>query len=276
MAKTIALLTVHGMGDTPRNYHVSFCNALRSAVGKVSWDRIAFQPVYYQDVLQSGQAQIFERMRKQIDWMKLRRFLLYGFSDAASLEYKKELPGSPYHAAQQVILNALDAVFDEAGQNAIPVVIVAQSLGGHVLSSYLWDAQQQPRAYAGVWSAPLTDGIATGSPRDRFRRLQTLRRFYTAGCNIPIFVAGQRNIQAIAPPGPDFAWYNFFDEDDVLGWPLKPLSPSYEKLVQDIAINAGTGAFGTLVRSWNPFSHDQYWLDREFIDHLRLRIEALA
>ena len=127
-----------------------------------------------------------------------------------------------------------------------------------------------------VWSTSRNDEVADGSPRDNFRRMRSLQCLYTTGCNIPIFVAGHKKIEAIKPPAPSFKWHNFFDEDDVLGWPLKPLSPSYDKLVEDISINAGGGVIGTIVKSWNPISHGQYWTDSEVVGHLTSAIKQLT
>ena len=42
---------------------------------------------------------------------------------------------------------------------------VAQSLGGQVISSYVWDAQRQPQASVGVWHGARGDGVASGSER---------------------------------------------------------------------------------------------------------------
>lgn len=81
-------------------------------------------------------------MRGQIDWMRLRKFLLYGFSDAASLEYKKDMVNSPYFLTQQMIMRSMDEIFNEVGQQEIPVIILAQSLVCQVISSYIWDAQK--------------------------------------------------------------------------------------------------------------------------------------
>lgn len=275
MSKSIALITVHGMGDTARDYYTPCYDVLKKALGKVAWDSLLFKPLYYQDVLQGNQEEIFNRTRDQIDWMKLRKFLLFGFSDAASLEYKKDAAGSPYFQVQEIVLNLMDEVFEEAGEKEIPVVILAQSLGCQVISSYIWDADPGRKASAGVWSVPRNDGVPADSPRDRFRRMRSVRRLHTTGCNIPIFVAGHKKIEAIKPPTNDFKWHNFFDEDDVLGWPLKPLSQSYHDLVEDIPVNAGGGIIGTIVKSWNPFSHDQYWTDSEVIGHLSLSIKQL-
>lgn len=55
-------------------------------------------------------------------------------------------------------------------------------------------------------------------------------------------------------------WLNFFDPDDALGYPLKPLSPSYGKTVSaDIEVNVGSW-----LTSWNPISHTEYWTDDNF------------
>lgn len=275
MSKTIALVTIHGMGDTARDYYTEFYDVIKKSLGKSTWDKLIFKSLYYQDILQGQEETIFNRMRDQIDWMKLRKFLLFGFSDATSLEYKKETTNSPYFLTQQMILQSMDEIFDEAGNKEIPVVVLAQSLGCQVISSYIWDAQQAI-ATSGVWSTARNNEVAPGTPKDNFRRMKSLQRLYTTGCNIPIFVAGHKKIEAIKPPTNSFKWHNFFDEDDVLGWPLKPLSSSYNQLVEDISINAGGGVMGTIIKSWNPFSHGQYWTDSEVVGHLSSAIKQLA
>ena len=55
-------------------------------------------------------------------------------------------------------------------------------------------------------------------------------------------------------------WLNYFDPDDVLGYPLKSINPAYDNTVsEDISINVG-GLFS----SWNPLSHNEYWTDNDF------------
>lgn len=276
MPKTIALITIHGMGDTERDYYTEFYDVIKKSLGKTVWDKVIFKPLYYQDILQGNEEAIFNRMRDQIDWMKLRKFLLYGFSDAASLEYKKNAIDSPYFLTQKMIMQSMDEIFDESGQIEIPVIILAQSLGCQVISSYIWDADPERQAADGIWSVPLNDGVVKGTPKDNFRQMRSLQRLYTTGCNIPIFVSGHKKIEAISPPVSSFKWHNFFDEDDVLGWPLKPLSSSYNNLVEDISINAGGGVIGTIVKSWNPFSHGQYWTDSEVVGHISAVTKQLA
>jgi hypothetical protein len=278
MARSIALLIVHGMGETAPDFYDELVVPLRARL-QHAWDRIAWRPVYYQPVLQRNERAIFEQMRPLIRWEKLRELMLFGFSDAASLEHKKELALSPYWQTQRLILQRLDELFDEVGGVAAPAAIVAHSLGGQVMSNYIWDAQQ-PRAYAGVWSAPLDDGVPADSPRDRFRRMRSLQLLLTTGCNIPIFVAGHAAIEPIdrSKLGAAFRWINQFDPDDVLGWPLAQLSASYAALVKDHAVNASGNTLLGKIRSLSPYSHTQYWstgsvLDR-IADSLRQLVES--
>ncbi|WP_018623571.1 hypothetical protein [Kangiella aquimarina] len=274
MDKKIALITIHGMGDTERDYYTGFYDQMKKSLGDQLWNQVIFKPLYYQDILQGQQEAVLGRMRNQVDWIKLRRFLLYGFSDAASLEYKKRVKNSPYYLTQKMIMGAMDEIFNETGTRSIPVIIVANSLGCQVISSYIWDAQRID-ASVGIWSMQREDDVAEGSPRDKFRRMQSLKGFYTLGCNIPIFVAGHKKIEAIKPPMEEFKWYNLYDKDDVLGWPLKSLSPSYEELVEDIQINVGRGLLSKLFKSWNPLSHGQYWQDKNVIGHISDNIKQI-
>jgi hypothetical protein len=175
------------MGDTAPDFHEELVVPLSLRL-QGAWDRVAWRPVYYAPVLQRNERAIFDRMRPLLRWEGLRELMLFGFSDAASLEHKKELAMSPYWQTQRLIVQQLDELFDELA-GAAPLAIVAQSLGCQVMSNYIWDAQQS-RAYAGIWSAPLEDGVPADSPRDRFRRMRSLQLLMTTGCNIPVFVAG--------------------------------------------------------------------------------------
>jgi hypothetical protein len=137
-------------------------------------------------------------------------------------------------------------------------VVIAHSLGAYIISNYIWDRQNKdPEGYG------TTD----------FEAMKTLAGIVTFGCNIPLFMLAFDEIQCIAfPPSglSDFflganpqdvasaaRWLNFYDPDDVLGYPLANLSPSYEdSVIEDIAINAGG-----ILYSWNPLSHSHYWTD---------------
>ena len=269
MSKKLAVIAVHGMGETKSDFADDLRSGLEKRLPPSERESLHFDVVHYQPILQGNQDAVFEAMRsRKIDFIALRKFLLFGFSDAAGLERRPHEDGSPYELAQGIIGDALDRCAVALGDPAKPVVIVAQSLGCQVISNYLWDSQQEhPRQ--GIWKGKAPEGTI----EDDFRRLKTLEAFFTTGCNIPIFVAGlsPEEIQAVGTSGNgyDFRWLNFYDRDDPFGWPLQPLGPSYaEAVADDIEINAASGLGGAVVRGWNPLCHGEYWGDRQFLDAL--------
>lgn len=257
--KSVALLTIHGMGDTEENYHQLFLERIEKQMGK-SWEQVEFNSIYYQDILQFNQNKIFEDMKQLTRWDKLREFVLYNLSDAASLDYQKEKKNSLYHQTQIRIATTLQNIYKQHGN--IPVVIVAYSLGCHVLSNYIWDAQQV-KPDGGIWKWKTFTKLSRNE--DYFIRLKKLNNLITIGCNIPVFVAGYKDIKPFQKLNKNFEWLNIYDQDDVLGWPLAPLSDSYKQLVTDLPINANEGFSDLFLKSWNPLSHEHYFGDKVVI-----------
>ena len=270
MAKKIAFLTLHGMGETEDTYHEDLLDDLIPLVGPTAWNNdIHFGSIYYQKILQDPQNEYYTRIKDKIDSKKLRKFLLFGFSDAGGLEYSRTLKNSAYEKTQKLIFDALGEAFEAVGSPQAPVVFIAQSLGGQVLSNYIWDANRQHKPKFGIWQHDHTDIEADDL---EFRRLGTLRVIITTGCNIPIFVGGLPRAQRkpIKRPNDDFVWENYYDEDDALGWPLQALSNGYNALVRDIEVNAG-GFFS----SGSPLSHTKYWTDADVQEPLAEHLKSL-
>ena len=273
MDKSVAVIAIHGMGDTRSDFADELQSRLARRLGDEVFKQVHFDTVYYQDILQKNQNAMFRAMRRrEIDFVKLRKFLLFGFSDAAGLERNADEDGSPYQQAQQKVLETLDSCANELASHTKPVVFIAHSLGCHVLSNYLWDAQAA-NARQGIWK-----GVpAAQNNVEKFRRLRTLRVLFTSGCNIPIFLAGfpREEIKPVKTTtgGYNFKWHNYYDQDDVLGWPLQPMSPAYREAVyRDREINADGGFFGKFTRGWNPLSHNGYWADKDFLKPLTAEI----
>lgn len=281
----VALITVHGMGDTPPTYADALMDRLRGQLGALA-GRVAMRSVYYQKILQDNQNAIWERTREHasLRYPDLRRFVLFGFGDAAGLENRKEIPGSVYELAQGEIAKALLSA--HAVRPGMPVVLVAQSLGCHVLSSYIYDAQKAAKGQpvgAGIWRnidawADSTLGRALTASEKSFLGAGTCAGLVTTGCNIPVFIAAHKvmHVIPIAPPTRHFKWINFYDPDDVLGWPLQPLPGGYHELVEDRIVNASGGVASLLLRSWNPLSHNSYWDDAEVVDAIAAMLRRLS
>ncbi len=270
----IAVITFHGMGETKRNYAYELFSRLENKLSPETLANIHFDSVYYQDILQTNQERYFDEAKDLIDWKKLRRFMLYGFCDASSLETMKDKDNSPYLVSQRRIFDALSLAYDVVGKDG-KVVLLAQSLGGQVISNYLWDAGKYKAVEAhpnyGVWAEQHLDPTLS-KDKEAFLKGGSVKYLVTTGCNIPLFVAGRdkEDISPISRPSTGFKWENYYDEDDILGWPLEPLSSAYKRLVTDHPINSGG-----ILTSWNPLSHNQYWTDTTFLNAFVRILESL-
>lgn len=247
------------MGTTDMNYAEELRANLSKKLGPDLWQHVAFHPVYYQDLVQNNQYAVWNAMdssTNSIEWKRLRQFMLFSFSDAATLEHQSGSPQSAYILAQERIRDVMLTVLTTISgvTSTTPVILLPHSLGAQVLCNYIWDSQNDQ----GIWTQK---PIQLPPDQIAFLKFKTLRHIASAGCNIPLFVAGLPKILPIRKPHPKFTWENYYDPDDALGWPLKPLSKEYAALVnRDIRMNSG-GFF----TSWTPFSHTSYWKDKDFL-----------
>ncbi|MET0855880.1 MAG: hypothetical protein ABWY27_03950 [Telluria sp.] len=282
----VALITVHGMGETPPDYADDLARRLRARIGAAFERHVDVRSVYYQQILKPNEQEVWRRItgNSKVRYDQLRKFLLFGFGDAAGLENRKEDSGSVYELAQIEIAKTLLDAYVVSGPDT-PVVLLSHSLGCQVLSSYIYDAQKARSGVpvaAGVWKdidhwSRTLQGRALTESEKSFLACGTALGWITTGCNIPIFVAAHKEmtIIPIAPPRPSFKWINIYDPDDALGWPLQPLSEGYRLLVEDRAINAGKGVINWIVKSWNPMSHSSYWQDEDVIAPLASMLTQL-
>ena len=258
MAKEVVVITVHGMGQTVPEYYLGLQRKLRKAVGAAIWDeRVHLEAVFYQDLLQGNQQDVWDEMDDEHDlrWDSLREFMLFSFSDAAAIEHSLQTGLGLYMAVHRRIRDAFDSSFAACGDAAKPVIMIAQSLGTEQASNYIWDARKGKRLFEATPTTPL----------HHFRRLETCKHLVTTGCNIPVFKAGLDSPEIFPRPNDDFEWHNYFDKDDVLGYPMRPLSSSFKvDWLHDQAI-----AVGGFFSGWNPMSHTKYWTDKDFVQPVK-------
>lgn len=272
----VALITLHGMGRTSATYAEGLFATLRDRLDAGEAAAASFNAVWYQRELQENQDLLWQRVSSEyrLDWQSLRRFVLFNLSDAVGLEAGKDELESSYRSAQTRIAQALLEARAEM-QRSGPVVVLAKSLGGQVFSSYVYDAQrllqsergERTPPSAGIWRsrAVLAETLGRAIDDDELEYLRgaTVVALLTTGCNIPVFVSAHRqmSVRAIAAPNERFEWHNFFDPDDVFGWPLQPLEGGYRELVRDHLVQVGN-----LFTGWTPLSHDGYWRDGAVLD----------
>jgi len=253
----LAVAVIHGMGSQDRKYSRPLRDEINERLGAAGAAQVRWDEIYWADVLKKRQKDYIDKAKKSsdVDYIALRSFMVGSFGDASAYRKTKDKKNTTYQKVHQRVAKCIVGLDDPTYPDT-PLIVLAHSLGGHIMSNYIYDMQKK------------TAGGATGF--SNFQRMETLAGFVTFGCNIPFFVFAyaKKDIKPIRFPGRTLTpalqkkakWLNFFDPDDVLGYPLKPINQAYSKVVaQDIPINVG-GIF----TSWNPMSHQKYWTDNDF------------
>lgn len=257
MAADIGVLVVHGMGIQQKGFEKKFAaevddrlEGLGIARGSVEWGG-----GFWADVLNSSENDLWERELKsgKLDFKDVRRFVVTALGDAVAYRRVEAGGRNVYVEIHDRILECLRDLRARLGGDR-PLVVVAHSLGSVIISDYIWNAQTNNE-----WSVG----------KNPFECTQTLCGLVTFGSTLPLFSLALPKIEAIRFPADQVQeplrsaarWYNYYDKDDVLGWPLKKLSTSYEDVVdEDRVINVGNW-----LANWNPAAHTQYWEDRSFL-----------
>ncbi|NOZ53300.1 MAG: hypothetical protein GXP08_09175 [Gammaproteobacteria bacterium] len=256
MRKKIAVLVVHGMGSQGQHFAEEMIEELNNRVSRLSKDpnSIAWKPVYWADILEPAQSKYLNEAKKNhdIDFVDLRKFTLTALGDATA--YQK-VSGNENNAYERIHERVKEKVSDlyrvSLEEHDCPLIVLAHSLGGHIMSNYIWDMQNT-----------VDDDISA------FEKMKYLAGMVTFGCNIPLFTFAYQKVVPIDFPGQFLSdeykskakWKNYYDPDDILGYPLKAINADYANTVDDdIAINVG-GLFS----GWNPACHSAYWTDNNF------------
>ena len=120
------------------------------------------------------------------------------------------------------------------------------------ISALMDDAYMRLRADEVVIFAHSLGGLLTVDWL-RSRTRARVAQFHTFGCNLELFYQGAEDkFDCPAQLRPSAKWTNYFDEDDMLGWPLRGWLPQ----VDDIEVSVGG-----LLSGWWGLSHTAYWDD---------------
>ena len=264
--KRVAVLVIHGIGGQRADFAEPLIRGVNREVKRLGADAsaIAWQPVYWDDLLVPRQQAYLKRALKdgRLNHQRLRQFVVSALGDAGAYRQRPSgtladtQSGRTYERVHARIQEQLSGLYHgPLSERPVPLVLMAHSFGGHILSNYVWDSQQTP------------DGKLSA-----FERMHWLAGFITFGCNIPLFTFAVDKPVPIRFPATRLParfkekarWLNFYDPDDVLGWPLKPVSPAYARAVDaDIRLQVGGAVSG-----WTPAAHLLYWRDRRFARHV--------
>ncbi len=157
-----------------------------------------------------------------------------------------------YRRVHARVRDAVTSLYrDQLASRAVPLVGLATLVWRpHSVELHLGSAEATGRATVAFRADELADGP------DHIRLQHSA---FTFAC---------REIVPIQFPPPRLPkrlkgvsrWVNYFDPDDLLAWPLKPINAAYASVVAgDERINVGGPVTGS-----TPVSHLAYWQDQKF------------
>ena len=238
MAKDLGVLVIHGMGNQKEDFAGPLIGDINKKLTDADRDRIAWKPVYWADILGTRQSKYLDDARKDfdLDFIRMRRFIVSSIGDAAAYRKVDRPNGNSYELIHRRVAQATALLEEDLDRRDAPLFVLAHSLGCHIISNHIWD-------------------LKDASEGSLFSQFKTLKLLVTFGCNIPLFTFALSEVIPIDLPQ-HAIWENYFDSDDVLGFPLGPTRGYENSIVIDKEIKVG----GPLT-SWNPLSHNKYWTD---------------
>jgi hypothetical protein len=300
MARDVAVLFVHGIRNDAQHYSLHLRESLKKRLPKTLRNHIVFEEVVWSDIVRGKQNNYLDQLEAlglRPKKNAFRQLVIQGLGDAAAYTRTGSKRAGTYYDIQDRI-HAKLSMLESHNDPKRPLVIVAHSLGCHIVSSMMWDvrklvhvpAEQRDTERFREFGSDF-QRLDKGTP---LRRLETVAGIVTFGNNMPIFAFSYPGSDiytvncehaGMPPvfPGPhvegaarDAAqWINIYSKRDPLGYPLKPLTPNYanDARVLDVAYPV-EGFFSP------PFfgmldAHVRYWRSRYVVKRTSELVQKL-
>lgn len=262
--KKTGVAIIHGMGNQNRDFADKFIKEIKTAYenteeGNYRSTDIYFKPVFWADVLNDEERKMWKNLNlDNLDFRDFRKFIVNYLGDAIAYQKMYDLKKakirkdiSVYYKVQTIISDCLKDI-DKNTVSGSPLVMIGHSLGTVMLMNYIFDSQKSAvRKKLNEWEDKCdTDNLAglflCGSPF----ALWSLRK---KDFGEPIKFPG-RSISVQMKKRSK--WYNIYDPDDILAYPLKNLNTSYKSIsyLEDKVIETDG-----LLTGGTPLSHSAYF-----------------
>ena len=265
MYKKLAVAIIHGIGEQTEEFAEKTIELINKKFSKQLGDIVEdpssymiIKPIVWSEVFAERERNLYKEtvLDNQLRYQDLRKFVIQYVGDVIAYQ-PVETAGHNYERVHEELSESLTILSDKAGGDA-PLCVIAHSLGAVIASNYFYDLQKKK-------------DISGPSPLEKG---DTLTLFYTLGTTLPLWSLRYHNFnrpinipsKALRNYYPSLRgeWINFYDKDDVLGYPLKDVHENYNAAVdEDRQVNAGG-----LLTSWNPLSHIRYLLIRTLLIRL--------
>lgn len=270
MYKKLGIAIIHGMGNQKQDFademvgliKNQFAQKIECIVKKPS-SYLVFEPIQWSSVFEEREEKLFKDvvLENDLNFKGLRKFTIQYVGDVIAYQ-QVETSKQNYERVHELIGKHLNIISSKAGKD-VPLCIISHSLGSVIASNYFYDLQAKRNSVSSIVneSSPLEKG-------------QTLTLFYTLGTALPLWSLRYHNFNRPINipsrelqqhyPGLKGEWINFYDKDDVLGFPLRDVDQTYHDAVtEDRQVN-----IGGLLTSWNPFCHTGYFKNMEVIEQI--------
>lgn len=141
MNKHVVFAVIHRMGSQEPDFSDDLIDELRDRI--LASDQVAFKSIYWADVLLGWQADYLHRAStpNDLDYMRLRRFIVGALSDASAFRCVGNDRKSTYGEIHTRVHDAIKDLLEKEKKldsTPRPLVILAHSLGGgHIMSNYI-------------------------------------------------------------------------------------------------------------------------------------------
>lgn len=255
--KRLAIAVIHGLGSEEEFYSVELKHRIteeyvKGAEGRLE-DDLLFYEIYWADLVKEE----LEAFRKKANYkgdlayQNLRQIMTD--TQALALLYT---PGTEvYESINNRIKDGMRkfASHRRVSEDSTPLVVLAHSYGGVMMSHFIKGMQQSKSQLSNFETMKTLVGYITfGNPQGMYT-FDGLDSELGQSCDIKGSAVPADLVKRAR-------WYNFYDKDDIVAYPLKGLSEEFNKHVDgDFEINVGSAA-----TSWNPACHTGYWEDKDF------------
>lgn len=124
MEKKIGIGVIHGLGTHGPDFAEDMIAEIDKRVaddhGKFS-DQIAWQPIYWSDILEPAQSAYFEAIKSgaDVDYLKLRKFMIKALGDASGYQKVPSRANSTYKKVHNRIRDNIKELRDKVDDNTV-------------------------------------------------------------------------------------------------------------------------------------------------------------
>jgi len=255
----IGILLIHGSGTDHSEKLENFKEKVLKFIRKKGLDTnlLEFEIVNWHPAIQVNQEQLWDNYLDsdvKLGWKVLRKFILFNIADNFVYNNLKNESNSVYNKIHNKIYESVLNLKSKVPANS-PIIIISSSMGTVIALDYIWDRQNTDS------SDPLG--------KDSFEKLEFLAGLLMFGSTLPMYAGAYpaSTYKCITFPPQNLpgylndvaSWNVYYDKQDVLGYPVKPVNNQYK---QQVSIEKKVN-IGGLFSFWNPASHLWYWKSKK-------------